>query len=150
MKTLSPDVNILNYFMSKVDTGATFNLDLEDPEKMNPEITMGLIRMAQGLSESSVKTAEALDMLEKGQIKVRMDFAFEDNALKNIKRLTRYIIEAFLVVALFIGSTLLCTATPIEGSGPFDALALRTIGVVGYFVCVYAGAHLVRKMKKDE
>ncbi len=150
VKTLSPDVNILNYFMSKVDTGATFNLDLEDPEKMNPEITMGLIRMAQGLSESSVKTAEALDMLEKGQIKVRMDFAFEDNALKNIKRLTRYIIEAFLVVALFIGSTLLCTATPIEGSGTFDALALRTIGVVGYFVCVYAGAHLVRKMKKDE
>ena len=150
VKTLSPDVNILNYFMSKVDTGAPVDLNLDDPEKMNPEITMGLLRMAQGLTESSVKTAEALDMLEKGQLKVRMDFAFEDNALKNIKRLIRYIIEGLFVVALFIGSTLLCTATPLEGSGTFDAIALRTIGVTGYFVCLYAGFYIIRKMKKDE
>ena len=150
VKTLCPDVNILNYFMSKVDTGAPIDLNLDDPEKMNPEITMGLLRMAQGLTESSVKTAEALDMLEKGQLKVRMDFAFEDNALKNIKRLIRYIIEGLFVVALFIGSTLLCTTTPLEGSGTFDAIALRTIGVTGYFVCLYAGFYIIRKMKKDE
>ena len=146
----SPNVNILNYFMSKVDVGAKFDLNLEDPEKMDPEVTMRLMRMVQGLTDSSVKTAEALDMLEKGQIKVRMDFAFEDNALKSIKRQIRYIMEGFLIVALFIGSTLLCTTTPLEGTGPFDAIALRTIGVTGYFICVYAGAHLVRKMKKDE
>ena len=150
VKTLSPDVNILNYFMSKVDTGAPIELNFDDPEKMNPEITMGLLRMAQGLTDSSVKTAEALDMLEKGQLKVRMDFAFEDNALKHIKRLIRYIIEGFFIVALFIGSTLLCTTTPLEGSGTFDAIALRTIGVTGYFVCLYAGFYIIRKMKKDE
>ncbi len=150
VKTLSPNVNILNYFMSKVDTGAPIELNFDDPEKMNPEITMGLLRMAQGLTESSVKTAEALDMLEKGQLKVRMDFAFEDNALKSIKRLIRYIIEGIFIVALFIGSTLLCTTTPLEGSGTFDAIALRTIGVTGYFVCLYAGFYLIRKMKKDE
>ena len=150
VKTLSPNVNILNYFMSKVDTGAPIELNFDDPEKMNPEITMGLLRMAQGLTDSSVKTAEALDMLEKGQLKVRTDFAFEDNALKSIKRLIRYIIEGIFIVALFIGSTLLCTTTPLEGSGTFDAIALRTIGVTGYFVCLYAGFYLIRKMKKDE
>ena len=150
VKTLSPNVNILNYFMSKVDTGVSFDLNLDDPEKMNPEVAMRLMRMAQGLTDSSIKTAEVLDMLEKGQIKARMDFAFEDNALKSIKRQIRYIMEGFLTVALFIGSTLLCTTTPLEGTGPFDAIALRTIGVTGYFICVYAGAHLVRKMKKDE
>ncbi|MBQ7183852.1 MAG: AarF/ABC1/UbiB kinase family protein [Clostridia bacterium] len=150
VKALSPKVNILNYFMDKVGGGFDFNLNLEHPEEMNPQIAMKLIQLANGLTDSAVKKADALDMLEKGQIKVHTEFSFEDSALKNIKRMIRYIIEGILVVALFIGSTTLCTVAPLENSGPFDAIALRTIGVTGYFICVYAGIHLVRKMKKDE
>ncbi len=150
VKALSPKINILNYFMDKVGGGFDLNLNFEHPEKMNPEIAMKLIQLANGLTDSAVKKADALDMLEKGQIKVHTQFSFEDNALKNIKRMIRYIIEGILVVALFIGSTTLCTVSPLENSGPFDAIALRSIGVTGYFICVYAGTHLVRKMKKDE
>lgn len=64
IKTLSSKVNILNYFTDKVNIG--MNLDLEHPEKMNPVIGMKLLQLAKGITDSSVKTAETLDMLERG------------------------------------------------------------------------------------
>ena len=67
IQTLSPGVNILNSFISKVDTGLDFKLNLDNPGEMNPEIAMGLLKLFQGLTDSSTKTAEALDMLEKGR-----------------------------------------------------------------------------------
>ena len=67
IKTLSPHVNILNFFTSKVNTGFDFNLNLEHPEEMNPDIAIKLLQLFKGLTDSSTKSAEALDMLEKGQ-----------------------------------------------------------------------------------
>ena len=37
IQTLSPGVNILNSFISKVDTGLDFKLNLDNPGEMNPE-----------------------------------------------------------------------------------------------------------------
>ena len=60
----------MNFYTDKVDTDLNFNLNLEHPEEMNPEIAMKLIQLFNGITESSTKTAETLDMLEKGQIRV--------------------------------------------------------------------------------
>jgi len=49
-------------------------------------------------------------MLEKGQVKARLDFAFEEKALKNVNRLVSYGVRGLIIVALIIGSCLLCTA----------------------------------------
>ena len=106
IKTLSPKVNILNYFISKVDLGAGFNLNLEHPAEMNPEIALKLVQLFKGVTDSSVKTAETLDMLQKGQVKFHTDFAFEEKALNTVSRLTGYAVRALIIVALLIGSCL--------------------------------------------
>ena len=150
VKTLSPNVNILDFFTSKVDTGLNFSLNLEHPEEMNPEIAMMLLKLGKGVTESSAKTAEALDMLEKGQIKVRTDLAFEEKALGTVTRLTEYAIRALMIVALFIGSCLLCTSPGIADGGTVTAVTFRAVGTVGYIVSVFFAYRLYRDMKKKK
>ena len=150
VKTLSPNVNILNYFTNKVSTGFDFNLDLEHPENMNPDIAMGLLQLFKGVTESSTKTAEALDMLEKGQIRVRTDFSFEEKALKTVDRISGYAIRAFLIVGLFIGSCLLCTAPAVTDSGVAITVAFPVIGIIGIVISLFFGQRLFRNMKKGK
>ena len=151
IKTLSPKVNILNFFTSKVSSGLDFKLDLEHPEEMNPEIAVKLLQLFKGVTESSTKSAETLDMLEKGQIKVRTDFAFEEKALGTVTRLVGYVIRALIIVALLIGSSLLCTTSAFTGE---DVAAVtiffRGIGLVGYAVSVFFAFCLFRNMKKGK
>lgn len=148
VKTLSPKVNILNFFTSKVNMKLDFNFDTENLKEMNPQIAMKLLQLANGITDSSVKTAEALDMLEKGQLKLRTDFSFEEKALNTINRITGYLIRAALIIALFIGSCLLCAATAAAGSGTAVTVAFRAMGFIGYLVSVFFTYRLYRDMKK--
>ena len=150
VRTLSPKVNILNFFTDKVNLGLDFNLDLENPEKMNPDIALKLLQLFKGVTDSSVKTAETLDMLEKGQIKVRTDFSFEEKSLETVNRLTGYAIRACMVIALFIGSCLLCTSSPISVAGMDAAIVFRSVGAVGVLVSVFFAYRLYRNMKKGK
>ena len=153
IKTLSPRVNILNYFTDKVDLGIGIdfsNLDSEALAAMNPEIAMKLLQFFDSVSRSSSKTAESLDMLEKGQIKVRTDFGFEDKALSTIERLTGYAIRALMIVALFIGSCLLCTAPTITSDGVAITVAFPALGLVGCLVSIFFAYRLYRDVKKGE
>ena len=148
IQTLSPKVNILNFFISKVDTGLDFKLNLENPEEMNPEIAMGLLKLFQGLTDSSTKTAEALDMLEKGQVRVRTDFSFEEKTLNSVNHLTKYVVRALLIIALFIGSCLLCMASAFTGEGSVMTTVFRIMGFAGYALSVFFVWRLYRNMKK--
>lgn len=150
VKTLSPKVNILNCFMAKVNTGMDFNLNLENPGEMNPEIAKGLLKFLKGVTDSSVKTAETLDMLEKGQLKVRTDFSFEEKALNTVTRLTGYAIRALLIVAFVIGSSLLCSSTAITSARTAFTVAFRTIGFIGYIISAFFAYRLYRDMKKGK
>ena len=139
VKTLSSKVNILNFFTTKINSGLDFNLNLEHPEEMNPEIAMKLLQLFKGVTDSSTKAAEVLDMLEKGQIKVRTDFAFEEKALDTVNRLTQYAIRALMIIALLIGSSILCTTESLKG-----------IGIAGFIVSVFFGVLLFGNMKKGK
>ena len=150
IKTLSPKVNILNYFTSKVNTGLNFDINMEHPEEMNPEIAMKLLQLANGIIDSTVKTAETLDMLEKGQLKVRTDFSFEEKALNTVNRLAGYAIRALLIVAFVIGSCLLCSSTAITSARTAFTVAFRTIGFVGYIISAFFAYRLYRDMKKGK
>ena len=151
VKTLSPNVNILNSFTGKANTGMGFNLNLEHPEEMNPEIAMKLIQLFNGITESSTKSAEALDMLEKGQIKVRTDLAFEEKALGTITRLSGYFIRALIIVALLIGSCLLCTTSAFNGENiSAVTIVFRAIGFVGLVVSLFFAQRLYRNMTKGK
>ena len=88
IRTICPTVNILNFFTSKVNLGLDFNINLEHPEEMNPEIAAVLYKLIKGGTESVTKTAETLDMLEKGQIRIHTDFSIDDKSLVTINRLT--------------------------------------------------------------
>jgi ubiquinone biosynthesis protein len=150
VKTLSPKVNILNYFISKVDMGSGFNLNLEHPEEMNPEIALKLVQLFKGLTDSSVKTAETLDMIQKDQLKLHTNLALEEKSLDNLNRITRYFIRGLIVVALLIGSGLLCTTTPLDENHLAGAIAFRGVGIVGFILSAFYSYRLYRNMKKGK
>ena len=150
IKTLSPNVNILNYFTSKVNTGLNLNLDKEHLKELNPEIAMKLLQLANGIINSSVKTAETLDMLEKGQLKVRTDMAFEEKALNTINRIAGYAIRAIMMVALIIGSGLLCNTMPLTSEKVAGAVAFRAFGIIGFVICAFFAYRLYGDIKKGK
>ena len=148
IKTLSPNVNILNFFTSKVNTGLDFKFNMEHPEEMNPQIAMKLLQLANGIIDSTVKTAETLDMLEKGQLKVRTDMAFEEKTLNAVNRLVGYVVRALIIIALITGSCMLCQTSPISGNA--GAITFRGLGSVGFLVSVFFSYCLYRDMKKGK
>ena len=151
VKTLSSKVNILNCFTDKVGGGLSFDLNLEHPEEMNPEIAMKLLQLANGLTNSAVKTADTLDMLEKGQIKLRTDVGIEEKALDAINRLAFYAIRALIIVAVLIGSCLLCTASAFEGSDVAAVtIVFRGIGFAGIVTGLFFAQRLIREMKNKK
>ncbi len=147
IKTLCPTVNIMNYFTSKVNTGFNFNLDLEHPEEMNPEIAMMLYQLAKGTTESATKTAETLDMLEKGQIGVHANLGMDDRTSAVVSRLTGYAVRALLIAAFFIGSCLLCTVPVMADNGMTVTAVLAGLGVVGYIISVIFAYRLLKDVK---
>lgn len=155
VKTLSPRINILNYFIDKVDIGVGLDLDFSNLDdealaEMNGPIAMELLKFFDSTSRSASKTAETLDMLEKGQIGVRTDFNFEKKSLASVEQLVNYAVRALMVVALFIGSCLLCTV-PVGAmeTTPF-LVAFPIVGSIGYVVSVFFAWRLYKSMKKDK
>ena len=150
IKTLSNKVSVLNSFISKVDLGMDLNLDTEHLKEMNPEIALKLLQLFKGITDSSVKTAETLDMIQKGQLTLHTDFAFEGKALDTVTRLTGYAIRALLIVALMIGSALLCTTSPLSPDNMAGTIVFRGVGIAGFLVGVFFGIRLFGNMKKGK
>ncbi len=154
VKTLSPRVNILNYFIDKVDLPSLdfdfANMSDEEKAELNAPIAMELLRFFDSTSRSSAKTAETLDMLEKGQIRVRTDFSFEEKALKSVDRIAGYVIRALMIIALFIGSCLLCTIPPNAMETTPLFFAFPVVGSIGYVVSVFFAYSLYKSMKKGK
>ena len=155
VKALSPRVNILNYFIDKVDIGPGFdidfdNLDDEALEELKGPLAMQLVKFLDSSSRSAAKSAEALDMLEKGQIQVRTDFGFEQKALESVNQIARYIVRALMIIALFIGSCLLCTVPPNAMEGTQLPAVFPIMGFVGYIVSLWLAFFLYRSVKKGK
>ena len=125
-------------------------MDEEALAELNGPIAMELMKFLDNTSKSTAKTAETLDMLEKGQIRVRTDFGFEQKALGSVERLVNYAVRALLIVAFFIGSCLLCTVpvTAMETT-PF-LVAFPIVGSIGYVVSIFFAWRLYKSMKKDK
>lgn len=147
--------NILNYFIDKVDIGPGFdidfdNLDDEAIEELKGPLAMALVKFLDASTRSASKSAESLDMLEKGQIGVRTDFSFEQKALDSVTKIARYVVRALMIIALFIGSCLLCTVPPNAMEGTDLPAVFPIMGFVGYIVSLWLAFFLYRSMKKDK
>ena len=150
IKTISPKVNILDYFTSKVDIGPGFKINLENPGEMNPAIAKKLLQLADGLTNSSTKKAEALDMLEKGQVKVRTDFSFEEKTQNTVRSLTGYVMRGLVVIALFIGSCLLCLTSSLFKESSVLMIIFLILGLLGICVSVFFTWRIYRNLKKGK
>ena len=153
LKTLSPNVSILNCFIDKVDIGMDLdlsNLDKDKLKELNPDIALKLLQLFKGITDSSVKEAETLDMIQKGQLTIHTDFAFEAKAQDTVSRITRYLVRGLLVAALMLGSALLCNTTPLSPDNIAGAVAFRTVGIIGFLISIYFGFRLFGKMKKGK
>ncbi len=89
-------------------------------------------------------------MLEKGQIRVRTDFSFEEKALGSVGRFVNYAIRGLMVIALFIGSCLLLMASAHTGDGAVITTVFRVMGFVGYAVSIFFAYRVYRNMKKGK
>ena len=78
------------------------------------------------------------------------DFNFEKKSLASVEQLVNYAVRALMVVALFIGSCLLCTV-PVGAmeTTPF-LVAFPIVGSIGYVVSVFFAWRLYKSMKKDK
>ncbi len=76
-------------------------------------------------------------------------FGFEQKALGSIERMVNYAVRTFMVVALLIGSCLLCTI-PVGAmeTTPF-LVAFPIVGSIGYVVSIFFAWRLYKSMKKD-
>lgn len=148
IKTISPKVNMLNFFMDKISTGLGFNLDLENPKNMNPDIAIKLVQLFQGVTDSSTKSASALDMLEKGQLKAHMDLSIEEKSLKNVNRFVSYTVQGLIIFALIIGACILCAAPAITIGSVTLTWLFPLIGIIILIVSLILAICLVTKIKK--
>jgi ubiquinone biosynthesis protein len=156
VKALSPRVNILNYFIDKVDTGAGFGVDLDNIStdtltELTGPLAIELLKFLNNTSKSTAKTAETLDMLEKGQIRLHSDFDFGQKATDSLFDIVKFAVEGLMVIALFVGSCLLCTVSPnaMESSATLRVV-FPEMGFVGYLLSVLLAFMLFRSVKKRE
>ena len=150
INTLSPDVNILNYFTDKVNIGPGFNLNLENPAEMNPEIALKLVQLFQGVTGASSKTAEVLDMMEKGQFKLRTDIGIDDKGLPNVGRITGYAARGIIIAAILIGSSIMCLSSSLTGDSDAIKIIFRVIGFSGIGLGIFFAFRLFRNIKKGK
>lgn len=148
IKAISPDVNMLNYFTDKVDIGRSLNLNLDNPKEMSPEIAIKLLQFFKGVTNSSQKTAEVLDMLEKGQLKLRTDIGIDDKGLPNIGRVAGYAARGIIIAALFVGSSIMCLSSSLTTDSDVIKIIFRVIGFSGIGLGVLFALRLLRKIKK--
>ena len=151
VKTISDKVNILNFFTDKIGGGLSLeDLDADKLKEMNPEVAMKLLQLANGIIDSASKTAETLDMLQKGQIKLHTESSIEEKTVDTVSRLASYAIRAFIIVAILIGSCLLCTVSPIKGDVVILIYVLRGAGIIGFITGLFFAQRLVRNMKSKK
>ena len=67
-----------------------------------------------------------------------------------MERLTGYAIRALMIIALFIGSCLLCTVPFSAGEGAAVAAVFPVMGIVGYIVSIFFAWRLYNAMKKNK
>ena len=150
IKALSSEVNILDFFTKKVDIGLDLDhLSIETLKEKDPEIAMKLIQLFNGVTDSSTKIAEALDMLEKGQIRVRTDLGLEEKAQSTLSRIVGYLVRAIIIFAVIIGSGLLFMAAAFTGDNEAIRVTLRGIATVEFAVGVFIAYRLYKNIKKQ-
>ena len=151
VKALSPRVNILNNFTERVR--GSLSLNLEDIDPRNIDLTgvagpalMKLLQNLENTAELPTKTVEVLDMLEKGQIKVRSDLGFEDKGLHELTCLMRDGFIAVMAMALFIGSCIICVM-PVDPSIQ-RVMGIPVLGFVGYLLGIGCMIYAARRIGK--
>ena len=102
------------------------------------------------ISKSTAKTAETLDMLEKGHVRVRTDIGLEQKAFDSVNRTVRYVVRALMIIALFLGSCMLCTVPPNAMEGTELPAVFPIMGFVGYIVSLWLAYFLYRSVKKGK
>ena len=150
INTISPDVNMLNYFTDKVNIGPKFNLNLENPAEMNPEIAMKLVHFFQGVGGASSKTAEVLDMMEKGQLKLRTDISIDDKGVPNVSRIAGHAARGLMIAAILIGSSIMCMSSSLTNDSDVIRIIFRVIGFSGIGLGILFAILLLRNIKKGK
>ena len=153
VKALSPRVNILNNFTERVR--GSLSLNLEDIDLKNIDLAGAagpalkkLLRSLENTAELPTKAVEVLDMLEKGQIKVRGDLGFEDKGLHELSHLMRDSIIAVMAMVLFVGSCIVCVM-PSDPSIQ-RVMGIPVLGFAGYLLGIGCMIYAARRIGKGK
>jgi hypothetical protein len=89
-------------------------------------------------------------MLEKGQIRLSTDFDFEQRGLESVNKMVMFVVRALMIIALFLGSCMLCMVPPNAMEGTSLPAVFPVMGFIGYIVSLWLAYFLYRSTKKDK
>ena len=141
VRSLSPRVNILNFFFGKVKSG--FDVEGLDLEGTVSSTLMRVLHGAEGIASLPAKTVEVLDMLEKGQITVHTNANVEQRTMRELDRIVSNAIMGAMAIALFVGSCILCV---MSDPGVTRVAGIPVVGFVGYLLGIFLMLHVVRRL----
>lgn len=132
-------INIVNKY--NYDNGFTPEIIVNILQDLGPTF----VKLGQIASQ---QTAYMPTEFSEALAKLRSNVAPMD--LETVNRITEYAIRALIIVALIIGSTLLCTTTPISDDKMIGAIVFRGVGIVGYIVSLFFAQRLYRNKRKHK
>ncbi len=116
------------------------------------EMLMSTLNSAEAATKIPAQVSQALDMLERGQMRVSADMKFPDSTLKAFYGIGNRLALALISAGLFLGSSILCT-TAMEPR----FLGVPLLGVLGYMGALVLGVYVIwqawftrRQIKKDK
>lgn len=137
-EAFSPKDNLINDFQEKVDVDFGFDYEYVDEDILagaDPVVTSEMTEYYENVSQSSAEAADA--------------FYAQMLMVSAISRLVRYAIRAVMLIALFIGSCLLCTVNiDVVDTNPF-VLVLLVLGFLGYVTSLVLAFRLYKDIKHN-
>ena len=144
LRFCAPDINLLQILATHMSNEFFRNLDWTKELKRTGK---GIYTILNKVAVIPSQLSDLIQMTVKGQTKVNLDISGSEAPLKRIDSMVNRIVAAVIIMALIIGSSLLCLTEirPMVGDIPLLAmLGYILAGIIGGILVFF----MIRKKKK--
>ena len=144
LRFCAPDINLLQILATHMSNEFLRSLDWNKELKRTGK---GIYTIFNKIAVIPAQLSDLIQMTVKGQTKVNLEISGSEAPLKRIDNMVNRIIAAVIIMALIIGSSLLCLTEirPMVGDIPLLAmLGYILAGIIGGILVFF----MLRKKKK--
>lgn len=135
MENIAPETNVMEVVSEHV---LRQSLDPEHLKMRAFDVVAAATESAEALAKLPYQMSDALEMLERGELRVKGDVSISDDALATVYASLGRASLALISMGLFVGSSILCT-TNMEPR----LLEVPILGVLGYLGAFVLGAYVI-------